>query len=322
MRRRETRGPRGSGGCVRDPRRVRAQEPGARRRPARAARRARPVARRRLPHRQAPPRVGLRRGGRDPADAADHAGARRAALDARRGQRPRQPAADRRPQAVPRRRAHRAARRPARADRAPAGRRRRGAPSTNCSASAASTTSRTCRPTTLSGQRTGRRPLRAFRRPRLPPAADAFVGDLQPRTGWPARPNSDKPRPDRPQPRRRARGSRSHHEHCDGLCRRQEPQPGHQLLAGRAGASRCWSSALNTGYATWKAARLGGASTAASSLQVHSQQLANQGREAVGGNARGVHRVQGDQGADRRRRRAAQQPLRRRPPASPARSRR
>ena len=42
---------------------------------------------------------------------------------------------------------------------------------------------------------------------------------------------------------------------------------------------------LNTGYATWKAARLGGASSAASNLQVLSQQLANQGREAVGGDA-------------------------------------
>jgi twitching motility protein PilJ len=42
---------------------------------------------------------------------------------------------------------------------------------------------------------------------------------------------------------------------------------------------------LNTGYATWKAARLGGASTAASSLQVNSQRLANQGRDAVEGNA-------------------------------------
>ncbi|MCR6663094.1 MAG: methyl-accepting chemotaxis protein [Luteimonas sp.] len=41
----------------------------------------------------------------------------------------------------------------------------------------------------------------------------------------------------------------------------------------------------NTGYAGWKAARLGGASTAASSLQVNSQRLANQGREAVAGNA-------------------------------------
>ncbi len=39
----------------------------------------------------------------------------------------------------------------------------------------------------------------------------------------------------------------------------------------------------NTGYATWKAQRLGGASTAASNLQVNSQRLANQGREAVGG---------------------------------------
>ncbi|RPE75453.1 methyl-accepting chemotaxis protein [Vulcaniibacterium tengchongense] len=42
---------------------------------------------------------------------------------------------------------------------------------------------------------------------------------------------------------------------------------------------------LNTGYATWKAARLGGASSAASALQVNSQKLAVQGREAVGGAA-------------------------------------
>jgi twitching motility protein PilJ len=41
----------------------------------------------------------------------------------------------------------------------------------------------------------------------------------------------------------------------------------------------------NTLYATSKAARLGGASTSASNLQVNSQKLANQGREAVGGNA-------------------------------------
>src|SRR5688500_7857134 len=41
----------------------------------------------------------------------------------------------------------------------------------------------------------------------------------------------------------------------------------------------------NTGDAAWKAARLGGASTAASSLQVNSQRLANQGREAVEGSA-------------------------------------
>jgi len=41
----------------------------------------------------------------------------------------------------------------------------------------------------------------------------------------------------------------------------------------------------NTLYATTKAARLGGASTAASNLQVNSQKLANQGREAVGGKA-------------------------------------
>ena len=41
----------------------------------------------------------------------------------------------------------------------------------------------------------------------------------------------------------------------------------------------------NTVIATTKAARLGGASTAASNLQVNSQKLANQGREAIGGKA-------------------------------------
>ena len=41
----------------------------------------------------------------------------------------------------------------------------------------------------------------------------------------------------------------------------------------------------NTGYAIYKARLLSGASTAASSLQVNSQKLANQGREAVSGNA-------------------------------------
>ena len=39
----------------------------------------------------------------------------------------------------------------------------------------------------------------------------------------------------------------------------------------------------NTGFAIWKASRLGGASTAASSLQVNSQRLAIQGREGVAG---------------------------------------
>ncbi|MEO5628758.1 MAG: methyl-accepting chemotaxis protein [Thermomonas sp.] len=41
----------------------------------------------------------------------------------------------------------------------------------------------------------------------------------------------------------------------------------------------------NTLYATTKAARLGGASTQASRLQLNSQRLANQGREAIEGNA-------------------------------------
>jgi len=42
---------------------------------------------------------------------------------------------------------------------------------------------------------------------------------------------------------------------------------------------------LNTGVATWQGSRLADASTKAADLQVLSQQLANQGREAVGGNA-------------------------------------
>ncbi|MCR6497255.1 chemotaxis protein CheW [Thermomonas sp. S9] len=41
----------------------------------------------------------------------------------------------------------------------------------------------------------------------------------------------------------------------------------------------------NTLYATTKASRLGGASTAASRLQLNSQRLANQAREAIDGNA-------------------------------------
>ncbi|KAF1690818.1 methyl-accepting chemotaxis protein [Pseudoxanthomonas taiwanensis] len=42
---------------------------------------------------------------------------------------------------------------------------------------------------------------------------------------------------------------------------------------------------LNTGVATWQANRLAGGSTSAADLQVLSQQLANQGRDAVAGNA-------------------------------------
>src|SRR5690606_35099147 len=43
--------------------------------------------------------------------------------------------------------------------------------------------------------------------------------------------------------------------------------------------------AANTGVATYQGSRLAGASTGAADLQVLSQQLANQGRDAVGGNA-------------------------------------
>ncbi|MBZ2458634.1 methyl-accepting chemotaxis protein [Xanthomonas perforans] len=42
----------------------------------------------------------------------------------------------------------------------------------------------------------------------------------------------------------------------------------------------------NTGVATWQGSRLGGAGTGAADLQVLSQQLANQGREAVSGDAK------------------------------------
>jgi twitching motility protein PilJ len=40
---------------------------------------------------------------------------------------------------------------------------------------------------------------------------------------------------------------------------------------------------LNTGFATYLGSKLAGAGSAAADLQVLSQQLANQGREAVGG---------------------------------------
>ena len=59
-------------------------------------------------------------------------------------------------------------------------------------------------------------------------------------------------------------------------------------------STRAWATILvvslivfgaNTLYATTKAARLGGASTSASRLQLNSQRLANQGRDAIAGNA-------------------------------------
>jgi len=63
---------------------------------------------------------------------------------------------------------------------------------------------------------------------------------------------------------------------------------------GRSSATRFWSFLLvvsllvfgaNTIYSIYKARLLGGASAAASNLQVNSQKLANQGREAVAGDA-------------------------------------
>ncbi len=63
---------------------------------------------------------------------------------------------------------------------------------------------------------------------------------------------------------------------------------------GRAQSTSLWLWVLvvsllvfagNTGYALYKTARFGGANTAASNLQVNSQKLANQSREAVNGDA-------------------------------------
>ncbi|GAB2501708.1 methyl-accepting chemotaxis protein [Lysobacter humi (ex Lee et al. 2017)] len=51
--------------------------------------------------------------------------------------------------------------------------------------------------------------------------------------------------------------------------------------------------AANTGYATWKAAKLGGASTSASDLQVLSQQLAVQGQDALSGKPEAFERFRG-----------------------------
>jgi twitching motility protein PilJ len=63
----------------------------------------------------------------------------------------------------------------------------------------------------------------------------------------------------------------------------------------RLGGSNLWLFLLlasmilfgvNTGVATWQGSRLADAGSKAADLQVLSQQLANQGRDAVGGNAR------------------------------------
>ena len=52
----------------------------------------------------------------------------------------------------------------------------------------------------------------------------------------------------------------------------------------------------NTGVATYEGSRLSGAGTGAADLQVLSQQLANQGREAVAGNAEAFKSFKGTQG--------------------------
>ena len=52
----------------------------------------------------------------------------------------------------------------------------------------------------------------------------------------------------------------------------------------------------NTGVATYEGSRLSGAGTGAADLQVLSQQLANQGREAVAGNAEAFKSFKATQG--------------------------
>ena len=55
--------------------------------------------------------------------------------------------------------------------------------------------------------------------------------------------------------------------------------------------------AVNTGVATYRANQLGGAGGAASDLQVLSQQLAVQGQEAVGGDAKAFEEFKGTRGS-------------------------
>ena len=228
--------------ALRRPGRLRAPQPGARRRPARAARRAGPVARRRLPHRHAPPGVGLRRSGRNPAAAAGHR---------------RCPARSRGCSASPT------------------------CAATCCRSSTSSSSWKASARSLHEGQRVlvvrqpggdvavtidelygqrsfvertathvergpdGDSPKAATPISSTGPTAWATIrGASSAWTGWPARPNSDKPRPEPPAIRRRSSNhSRLNHEHCDGFRRRQGPQPRRQHLAGRAAASRCSSSA-------------------------------------------------------------------------------
>ncbi|KAG0740088.1 hypothetical protein G6F24_017133 [Rhizopus arrhizus] len=54
---------------------------------------------------------------------------------------------------------------------------------------------------------------------------------------------------------------------------------------------------VNTGVATWQGSRLADAGSKAADLQVLSQQLANQGRDAVGGNAQAFTAVKATRNA-------------------------
>src|SRR6478672_2780365 len=103
---------------------------------------------------------------------------------------------------------------------------------------------------------------------------------------WPARPNSAKPPPDRrpdTYPAKFASRGRNMSTLMDSVAGK-----------GQNLSTRAWAAILvlslivfgaNTLYATTKAARVGGASTAASNLQVNSQRLAVQSQEAVSGDA-------------------------------------
>ena len=130
------------------------------------------------------------------------------------------------------------------------------------------------------GERAGRRTLCPLRRPGLSPGRGR-VGRSSAWNGWPAP---------------RIQTSR-------GLSRRIATETRGRIMSTEWTTSpakaatwastpgwSCWALSvlvfgLNTGVATYQGSRLAGASSSAANLQVLSQQLANQGREAVGGNA-------------------------------------
>src|SRR5690606_10051638 len=115
-------------------------------------------------------------------------------------------------------------------------------------------------------------------------AARARTGRCSPCPGWPVPLNSGRPRRERRPLQESDRGNT-----------RMSTAPESPKTSRLGGVSTgFWLVLLvlsvvvfatNTGVATYQGSRLAGASTGAADLQVLSQQLANQGRDAVGGNA-------------------------------------